>query len=594
MQKMIANEDVPWMKSQDRSNLSLMELTLDWPVGLELLCNYASNSSDRVEASLLDFQKAFKTACLTANEGAVTILLGSKRPVFAPDHKSTLHPKERGLWALDCAIRAAVDAASDRRERNPTRPDTWNTYLSIINLTVKELLDRRTKVNTLALQHLSRRQQIKFGISERRVLDDNAEMVFTALVNTTYIPAELDCCRMGSLYHGLEEDLSELWETEIFDTLFDAGFTAVDAQDKHGNTPLRNILQCAYKRPTIVRIAKMAMTIAWFLDRGAKCVSIANSNILFFAATAMDHFYSPDEDTSPEHGEKTEIKNLSDYSMLLVECICIAAQFETPSDSCECFCSTHGCIPPFDFWRCGNKDNSDEHSHCHNRLGRRMKTLVAWIKLLGTEKTALEQTYSELCRLEIFERLLMKHSCCSVTHVYLDDDMDYMDDMDYANSGEDTDNDENRDKAKDTDNSECTDSRTCAEPLVNKREKMGESSAESRQHLESLMSQYHKMREQHAKKSVDEFWHIWFEAVDEILPPLLPEEACRRKLVPKVIRRGDGVPYEVSREYFEQKAQKVLTGRQVRIRNALQKAGYAGIEYSEVIKVHFGQKYLAK
>jgi hypothetical protein len=139
MQMMMKEDHDPLIKTENFRGLSSLDLALDWPTGLKLLCSYASSSSEKVEKSALEFQRAFNAACKLGNEEAIKIMLAAKRTIFAPivgpatDSKMT-----SALWTLVCAIEAA-DKAAESFMRGEIEPQRWQSYLSITKLVINSL-----------------------------------------------------------------------------------------------------------------------------------------------------------------------------------------------------------------------------------------------------------------------------------------------------------------------------------------------------------------------------------------------------------------------------------------------------------------------
>jgi hypothetical protein len=148
----------------------------------------------------------------------------------------------------------------------------------------------------------------------------------------------------------------------------------------------------------------------------------------------------------------------------------------------------------------------------------------------------IEETYAEVTRQEIFERLGMAHTCCN-------------------------------------------DRKTTTLAESEKRRLRGEDKELASQ-LEDLMAEYKKARSMHGDNITD-FWTRWWQVVDEILPPLLRIEACRSRL----LRWQDFSPGR-----FRQLDAEVCKRRADREQNSLRAAGYGGPEFGnfqDVIREHF-------
>ncbi|KAI6357797.1 hypothetical protein MCOR25_007548 [Pyricularia grisea] len=89
-----------------------------------------------------------------------------------------------------------------------------------------------------------------------------------------------------------------------------------------------------------------------------------------------------------------------------------------PRDNCKCFCSTGGCMPHYMFLRCdGNgcryRARFDACTAERCGIAARDGCLHQWCKAWQLSATWTEQYYQAACRLEIFERLGMQHTCCA-------------------------------------------------------------------------------------------------------------------------------------------------------------------------------------
>lgn len=82
--------------------------------------------------------------------------------------------------------------------------------------------------------------------------------------------------------------------------------------------------------------------------------------------------------------------------------------------------------------------------------------------------------------------------------------------------------------------------------------------------------------------SLEDFWEWWWQTLDAILPDLLPIERC--KYATNDLRSL--YPLEE-----EEALQKIDEKRARREKEALRNSGYLGLEFTEIIRLHF-KEYL--
>ncbi|KAK9783949.1 putative Fungal N-terminal domain-containing protein [Seiridium cardinale] len=103
-------------------------------------------------------------------------------------------------------------------------------------------------------------------------------------------------------------------------------------------------------------------------------------------------------------------------------------------------------------------------------------------------------------------------------------------------------------------------------------------SHESATQLEQLMEIYKMLRVALIEVPLEKFWMIWWDIADEIVLPLLKEEACKGG---RPVWSPLGPPYLDA--FKAEKAQKRVDRWAVALKNA----GYRGWNFEDVIKVHF-------
>jgi hypothetical protein len=211
------------------------------------------------------------------------------------------------------------------------------------------------------------------------------------------------------------------------------------------------------------------------------------------------------------------------------------------TDLCLCHCSSNGCLPIRGFWNC------DEFSWSHNIWLCSTRTVDLWkvyvplfmVLFRSLDNHQIEIYYQESCRIELFDRLGMKHTCCR------------------------------RD-------SEGRRREICSNE---EREIIEDEDSELSSQLILLLDAYKCARISRAG-DLGEFWDWWWPKVEEILPARSPKERCKERL-------SDDVYFDRQKAEYELVEERVNREREV-----LRKSGYEGIDFTEVVRIHF-REYLA-
>lgn len=170
------------------------------------------------------------------------------------------------------------------------------------------------------------------------------------------------------------------------------GFRAIDILDAWGCTPL--VIACKYSRGRMVR---------WFLDKGAEAKGPEAVGFPQRGLRSCLHVVAAEVWL---HG------NLLHYHDTL-EALNQACG-PTLTDYCTCYCSSHGCLPVNLLIKRRRQYGSDSD------WWRTSQKLRTWFDLSRINSSEEEACYSELCRLEIFERLGMAHTCCESRYIQPD------------------------------------------------------------------------------------------------------------------------------------------------------------------------------
>lgn len=225
------------------------------------------------------------------------------------------------------------------------------------------------------------------------------------------------------------------------------------------------------------------------------------------------------------------------------------------TDFCECACSSKGCIPPFLLWSCPPIYRFFHHE-CKHNFSFRERKLQHWLQICDFKRHEIERSYWELCRRELFDRLSMRHTCCAA--------------LEYQTTEE--------------------------------KQMLWSEDASARSELLWLVGIYKTIRKQLLDVGTIRFWRIWWMIANDVILPLLPEEACcepwwtkyehwqdvveeTTKLVIKRLRIKQLKKVEELRAQFEQKR----LDRWQELRN---KFGYEGLEDKQMFRFRFTRFWL--
>jgi hypothetical protein len=381
----------------------------------------------------------------------------------------------------------------------------------IMTLTVTALKNRRTQLVGLALRRLPSAKLLELGVSSHTPLDSNALATYTALQECG-IPVP------GALYPGptpllLSFNIScHLGGFRLVQALFENRLCDLNAQ-LDGITPL------AYLSQDPVATGQKESMIQWFLEHGASPIFSSPQmmpNFLFYLASVYDSdaIYQK----TPLFSSALEIK-FENYESLTVDdmrevheldaaardrlttssMIELVARFCDPMqrDSCRCSCSSSGCLPLHKF-RNGIRleppiDGSVPGGWIPKRWVDISDTVRSWMQDCHLNESQAREYLHDACRLEIFTRLGMAHTCCI-----------FEGDYEWGISRFPT--------------RRQRDDGTCRE--------LKDEDAELREQLKAVMEAYDQSLRMYPRP-INEFWDWWWSAVQKLLPEI-PAEQRRR------------------------------------------------------------------
>jgi hypothetical protein len=413
-----------------RSGLYPLDFALGWPDGLQWLLEVGYKPEGTLELS-----------------------------IFVGDVESTRILLEADGFALaGYPVLLCVASSSDRPEMH--------------SLVVDVLKKSRNKLRQFALEHLPVYGEDCTDLLEDKVLDSRAVEVWRKLLHLPIpVPTELYPGNLPSVYSAID-DYSRVG---FLDALYDHGFENIDGSGISKWTPFQNLVtKRAWSTGNGLAVLK------WFIDKKASLHFITVDsfpNILFYFAIA----YSELIRGIIRINSKITLDALVSEAAASCNPLC--------TDSCSCYCSSlGGCLPLHKIWVCNPRWTA--HEGCKSMTTAvLMSTLDKWVQICRMDEAQIMLYYQEMCRLEIFDRLGMAHTCCTYTATYSIE----------RKSMED----EEQRRLQDEDSIlKCQ--------------------------LTAIMKAFGNLRNEYPG-DVKDFWMHWWQRVNEILPELNPEERCRCK-----------------------------------------------------------------
>jgi hypothetical protein len=191
------------------------------------------------------------------------------------------------------------------------------------------------------------------------------------------------------------------WITaDVAEGFWKAGFREVDEYDHNGITPLLMIAHGSEAHSS----REVPSTILWFLQHGAKNIVyryLKKNTLIHRLAIRMGIGW-------PKMGKQI-IERLPKILQLSMDCLSTY-----PEDDCVCYCSCAGCSPVTAlikhmlrrYWKWNGADKE-----IYTWWDSKQALFREWIRSCPASLCGRRAFY-DLCRVEIFERLGMRHTCC--------------------------------------------------------------------------------------------------------------------------------------------------------------------------------------
>jgi hypothetical protein len=193
-------------------------------------------------------------------------------------------------------------------------------------------------------------------------------------------------------------------------------------------------------------------------------------------------------------------------------------------DDCECYCSTSGCLPIHMISVLGGFDTIKTWPQIQDDI-------FDWIDDCGASPDQTRKYMAGACRLEVFSRLGMAHTCCRMNTSF-----------------------------------------RCANLSEEARMELQEEDTELNTQLELIMAAFDAVLAHQKHQLAESIWELWWRKLDTILQPLLPWE--------RGLQYCDMSPKDTV-------LSRLLQLRELRHGVALKRMGYADdVGFLEVIKDH--------
>ncbi|KAI0975854.1 hypothetical protein F4678DRAFT_418816 [Xylaria arbuscula] len=279
-------------------------------------------------------------------------------------------------------------------------------YMDDVLVSLKQ---HRDELKALALQYLTKVEAKSFGLHENKVLDGNAFEVQKLLrrKNIT-LPSRL--------YVGDEDAFTssylECYSVEVYDKLWDLGFSDVNYIGQDGQVPLMLLWWGDYYYYPAMRWLTEHGADYWtpFSERSDSNVitaSVTPAHFMFHTVAdrlrVMRDIRDSDSKTDDEESEDSdeELEYIDEELGWIVEKL---MRVRT-SDTCSCLCFVGGCTPWKAFFDCGRYDYP---------LPSPEKLARQRLSSLRTLHTSLDQDdLKAALRRMTFDALGLTHTCCN-------------------------------------------------------------------------------------------------------------------------------------------------------------------------------------
>lgn len=333
--------------------------------------------------------------------GLVILLESGMKPSVAIEAAITQEDVQSVELLLDYGCPMVIQGQSDEESYSLIEyAMATSSPLSLISTLTERMAERRRELLKVASENLpevwlqdiresreSRQQSI--GEGGESVLDYRADMIFKHLHRIGVDEIEnLNPGTKSTIYHNNEMTYP------IAKTFYEAGFHDIDIPDEGGRTPITKRVNSDLTRDGF-------RLVLWYLRKGANpCRKIPDGpNLLHLFSHTSATFLSSQVWDWRDWGSCNAIGvfgTLYDFSGL------------RDTDGCSCWCSSCGCSPVAVVLK---RHHHDQHTSPINSLIRRRRWLFHLPRYSSMRLHLTQQVYEDICRLEIFDRLGMAHTC---------------------------------------------------------------------------------------------------------------------------------------------------------------------------------------
>ena len=464
-------------------------LAIGWNAGVSILLKAGADPSTAVHCAIFHEDDAFLRNLLDC---------GSRLEAVSEEHSRSLLPKAildagpahlqpQGFWIFN-KFACTLISFTLWRERVQGKPRDIT-----ISLIVQALAALRRKIMDFARKFVSVSELKRCGWNDpfNNVLVSDA--VATALATSLHekridLPPGLWSSTRQSVYHN------EWMTATTASQLFLAGFKQVDLVDEVGRTPL--LVNAHF---TWENIVERSACLYWFLNHGAEHVVYPNLNgksLAHVLAANLGSLWNggpPWEDRFSNELNKDLCRKAKACLPALLDRI--HSLLASPqADNCRCFCSRSGCLPVHDLLKYVSRNNLSLP-----RVGWPNTLWPTWynekmVLDLWSQCSAMnpdkDLERSEICRLQLFNRLSMKHTCCRLSFEYdLDDDNIVSTHLDPE----------------------------LLEMNDSEQAQFREEDAYAKSQLDAIMTLYHELNAEY-RDQLDVFWDNWWTVLEEYIP----------------------------------------------------------------------------
>ncbi|KAH7126602.1 hypothetical protein B0J11DRAFT_613989 [Dendryphion nanum] len=366
---------------------------MEWIPGIKLLLKAGSDPSQAVHCAIIN-------GALESLE----VLMQADTWYFRPENESKKSSMHQCPWQERYEVDSLIEVALMQKYYMEHDRTMLKFNPKILAFLIERVANARTELMKLAKQHFKLSQLENWGWCNSNdpycKLDSAAIVIYRKLVEYGIsCPKSIFPGTTSTIYHSR-------WITnEIADAFWNVGFRDIDVYDEQGMTPMWLSTQVGHGGQAI-DLTKTSRMLNWFLIRGAR-------NLIFPALKNVSLVHK----LAAIFGNTWPSKKV-DPMVWLPDILHLCAQHlpDFPRDDCVCYCTDAGCsqitslIKHLPHWNVS--------LHFHNQG---VGTYTLWetkTDLFRLWMNCCPQSlpytcaFYDLCRIELFDRLGMRHTCC--------------------------------------------------------------------------------------------------------------------------------------------------------------------------------------